>query len=1320
MLSPAVMRTLGLRPSSAGVDATRRLLAEGISRGSRALLRGAMIQVSAAGAHGLQLRSDAFVLRSAAAATRVLAGWRRLQISSSAAIGAGGAVSVTGSRRAAVASVLWRDGARLGLIVLRETDGAAAARTAAIQYAVLAESYLTTPLPRTAWQKVMAEVQPDGAVSEQTALEAVALSYGPLPGVQIPSGARAKTVSGDLADEWVTPYLPRLKGRLRRAVYRELGLTPPGLTAHAASYGDPDFQPDAALTAAANNWKLVYALPTYLGHYLSLPIVAGDSFATNGTAPADATTVDQNGTSYCRVRLLPASKDYDGSTISHILAHEVFHCEEFDFDPGLAHLGAWVVEGMAEWAAETLAPVPGYLGVLDDYTLTPHTPLFARSYDAEGFWGHIQDTAPDLWHRVESILAQPTPEGQYSTAGGTTFNFLSTWGASLFNNPAFAPDWSIRSPQTPPSHAPSARIIGSGTVEAAPYTVADYVISPTEPLVRVSISPPSDALLGEGANRTNLDDVLFCVGSSSAACQCPSGTTGTVPPTEPLAFPATLGVTGDPAGGTSGSVTSIPLSVYCTPIQPPVQPGSDNGDAGSGGDPHLVDFDGALFNFQAVGEFTLLKSTTDDMEVQVRQQPFSHSRSVAVNTAVAMRVGRSVVEVDSASKLGITALVDHHLVHRGHVALGDGGSLSLVRVASSPFPPGATPNSVCAKEMPIKAARLLCELIVGGLFHGSTVAVVRWPDGTVVKVSNALTSTVGRLWTPALSLKIKVARRRLGHLTGLLGDAGVSSNLEFRGRNGTAYDANDILNGDTESDEVGGSGGTAHTAYVLYHEFGDSWRIRQRQSLFSYSRGKSTRSYTNLRFPYRRFDAAGASPAKKQQAAELCQAAGVKDQAVLGDCEYDVLATGDPAFAGGLTQLQSVAESYASPGGSTTPPPTTVPVLHAIDLGAGENQPEIAYDPASGDTYVAWIDDSNSSVDVCTVTPATPSCNAGAGPYQLTDQPAGAGTFFEIRVVVQPDGDVVVVAERLDYGIVAWVSPAGGTAFAGGDQGVADGGLSLADTSGDSPSGGAIALDASHIGVYGDHEQFGDSFTDFTQSTPAPATSPIPDGTDMFGSPGAITGGQLASIPDPNAPGKYMVVAVNGTTSPPTGCPAGADEATGYGVGIGTPATLQTQAAWSSSYFQSISCEASSPVVAGGGPTGGTIGLLESEGQGLFTTGADSIYFRQFDPATDSFAAPFPLSNEVPQTLGGADNLDLASDTTGGFYAIWADDRGIELDYGTDGGTAWGTPTTINLPAGAGDVIAAGAGNGNVQLAYTGGGSQEYVAPINYSAYAGG
>ena len=65
--------------------------------------------------------------------------------------------------------------------------------------------------------------------------------------------------------------------------------------------------------------------------------------------------------------------------------------------------------------------------------------------------------------------------------------------------------------------------------------------------------------------------MLFCSGAASS-CQCPPGDTGTVPPSEPMTFPASLGITGNPDGGTSGSVTAIPLSDYCTPPTPTTPP----------------------------------------------------------------------------------------------------------------------------------------------------------------------------------------------------------------------------------------------------------------------------------------------------------------------------------------------------------------------------------------------------------------------------------------------------------------------------------------------------------------------------------------------------------------------------------------------------------------------------------------------------------------------------------------------------------------------------------------------------------------------------
>lgn len=60
---------------------------------------------------------------------------------------------------------------------------------------------------------------------------------------------------------------------------------------------------------------------------------------------------------------------------------------------------------------------------------------------------------------------------------------------------------------------------------------------------------------------------------------------------------------------------------------------------GTWNDPHLETLDGLGYDFQAVGEFTLLKSTTDDFEIQTRQQPWGNTTSVSINTAIAIKLG---------------------------------------------------------------------------------------------------------------------------------------------------------------------------------------------------------------------------------------------------------------------------------------------------------------------------------------------------------------------------------------------------------------------------------------------------------------------------------------------------------------------------------------------------------------------------------------------------------------------------------------------------------------------------------------------------------
>ena len=849
VLSAADFSTLHLHPTNESVATARAQFSARLASGQRRVVRSATVQASAATGDGRTWRSDAFLVGSTPAAKRLLSGWRHAHRAGAVKVGAGGAAFVQRSPHDQTVQVLWREGSRLGLIVLTTGRGAKAARGAAISYARLADSYLKLPLPSTAWGKVMAQVRPNGTVSQQTALEAFALSYGGLPGVRVPSGRRTTTVSGDLAYEWVAPYLPRLSKRLRRAIDHTMGLGEPGRGAHAADYGDSGFTPNAQLTAAANKWKLVYSLSPYLGHYLNLLIVAGTTTTivkneyTGTEAPADALSVNSAGDPtadgpICRIRITPTAAHYDNATISHILAHEVFHCEEFDLDPGLAHLQAWTTEGLAEWAAETLEPTPGYLGVLKGYFTTPATPLFTRNYDAEGFWGRIQDSSPSLWQKIPSILGESSPQGQYNAAGGSSLNFLTNWGSSFFNVPASGPDWSDPSPQPSPYSGPANVIPGSGELLAAPYTTSQYTIDATQPLERITVSPPADALLGQKVNRTNLTGVLFCAGAAPS-CQCPPADTGTVPPSEPMPFPASLGITGDPHGGTTGTVTAIPLSDYCTPKTQAAPPGSPGADGGTGGDPHLIDFDGGVFDFQQAGEFTLLRSSTGGLDIQVRQQPLSNC-CVSFNTAAAMRVGHATVEVDRKGASGISVYLDKHGIHGSSAKLAGGGQLSIG--------PGAF----------------------------GTTATVTWPDGTIAKVFNA-----AGLGSGVLDVSISLAHDELGHVSGLLGAAGVPAAKEFPGPSGHLYPQSIF------------SGTSRHDLRVRYDGFGNSWRITQRESLFRYPRGTSTRSYTIRGFPRTYETVASLSPRKRAKAEKACKSAGITGAKLLDACILDVAATGD-------------------------------------------------------------------------------------------------------------------------------------------------------------------------------------------------------------------------------------------------------------------------------------------------------------------------------------------------------------------------------------------------------------------------------------------
>lgn len=100
-------------------------------------------------------------------------------------------------------------------------------------------------------------------------------------------------------------------------------------------------------------------------------------------------------------------------------------------------------------------------------------------------------------------------------------------------------------------------------------------------------------------------------------------------------------------------------------------------------------------------------------------------------------------------------------------------------------------------------------------------------------------------------------------------------------------------------------------------------------------------------------------------------------------------------------------------------------------------------------------------------------------------------------------------------------------------------------------------------------------------------------------------------------------------------------------------------------------CQADVPVLVGGGPTGGTIDLLE---EGLQLTASDSgsegIYYRRFDTTTNSFGVPVARIERVNRRAPGPRHLrgqrrwrlrDLVRQSRA--RALVQLDRGHELAY---------------------------------------------------------
>jgi len=275
-----------------------------------------------------------------------------------------------------------------------------------------------------------------------------------------------------------------------------------------------------------------------------------------------------------------------------------------------------------------------------------------------------------------------------------------------------------------------------------------------------------------------------------------------------------------------------PTPPYRPNVQPPSGP---NGGGRSFGHPHFMTFDRQDFDFQAVGELILTRSTVDDLELQVRLERInSNFQDFTIITAAAMSVAGDevVIEEDRGSFGNLPTLKIN------------GTSMDLPDVGAEPMMlPGG-----------------------GSIKRSGRTLIVEWPDGNNrVDVRQSATE-MGILAEPMFSTDYA------GKMEGLLGNMDGNMENDFTTRGGT------VLIPPLSFDE-------------LYREFGDSWRITQEESLFG------TETFENLNVPTAQVTTADMDPNAVSEAESVCTDFGIEDPILLDNCIFDIAQTGDERFA---------------------------------------------------------------------------------------------------------------------------------------------------------------------------------------------------------------------------------------------------------------------------------------------------------------------------------------------------------------------------------------------------------------------------------------
>ena len=623
-------------------------------------------------------------------------------------------------------------------------------------------SYAVTPLPGVSvpagsadwgghWGELALDAMPSHFDELSPAQRDIVLNYyRPAPGT-VPITIDMRAAPGRTA-------LLRPTGHLMRAAFLTMAAPPPTSPTTAVQVA---IAADIRGAIVAEGTKLGHAIgdpptdPTDAVQIVFSPVESAGGPAwirgTHGPLSSDGTGHVDGSLTNCTIFVGPSIWGNWGPAPVQVaqMYHEVFHCYQA-FVIGhdqVATAGAmpmWVREGGADWAASSMTGFdePAF----GTYLNSPSRGLAQRAYNGVGLHFELEYLGrhlwPEWWQVWTDASVGPWPTSNwFNHIAGAQYNALSqSWGSSFYKHPAYGEAWDVTAPhQTAAStFKPDTFTGGEKTISALPYSTSQVIVSPQPPGTAVPIATAGPMRLIDGTNQelVNASLVVLCWDN----CSCPSSS--------PLASslyhvqgPVNWAMTSLAVGG-QAQFLSVPIADVCKATQRTYPPPPPNpcpvACPGSNGDPHLVTVDLRRLEFQAAGEFTLLRSSDGSFEVQVRQEPIASSvAGAAINTAVALRLGNHRVSAylkgealeSHVDAKAVTSTVDFG--GEGRFVLYQKGFEAVAADGSSVWGLNIGKYGINLIVLPSAAATERGVGVLAGIPSGAALPPL--PDGTTIK-----------------------------------------------------------------------------------------------------------------------------------------------------------------------------------------------------------------------------------------------------------------------------------------------------------------------------------------------------------------------------------------------------------------------------------------------------------------------------------------------------------------------------------------------------------------------------------------------------------